>query len=118
MKRSKLTLKTTTASRFGPHITKKKKKRKELSKSQSHLFRRKILHPSRHTIPKYSEIPGGEGRRVLAEIVEILPCAMIPKIGQQFPVHHVLEYEIMRLCEQQTAIIKLHADRKINWDWI
>lgn len=81
----------------------KKKKKAEQKLSKSHLFRRKILHPSRHAVPKHSEIPGCERRGVLAEIVEILPGAMISKIGQQFPVHHVLEYEIMRLCEQNRA---------------
>ena len=68
--------------------------------SKSHLFRRKILHASRHAVSENSEVSGGERGRVFAEIVEILPGAMIAQVRQQFPVHHVLQYKVMRLCEQ------------------
>ena len=75
----------------------------------SHLFWRKILHTSCHAVAKNSEIPRGERGRVLTEIVEILPGAVITQVRQQFPVHHVLEYKIMRLCEQAYTITQLNG---------
>lgn len=44
------------------NLVKKKKTEQKLSKLRSHLFRRKILHPSRHAVPKHGEIPGCKRR--------------------------------------------------------
>lgn len=54
---------TTISSMQQPsNLVKKKKTEQKLSKLRSHLFRRKILHPSRHAVPKHGEIPGRKRR--------------------------------------------------------
>lgn len=70
-------------------------------KNIPYLLRREILHASGHAISENREISGCQGCWVLAKVVEVLPRTMITQIREQLAVHDVLQYKIMRLCNQK-----------------
>lgn len=70
---------------------------KHVWKYASYLFRREILHAPGHAISENREIPGSQGCGVLAEVVKVLSGTVIAQVREQFAVHDVLQYEIMRL---------------------
>lgn len=70
----------------------------------SYLLRSQVLHSPGDAVPEDREIPGREGGGVLAEVVEVLSRAMVAQVRQELPVHHVLENQVMRLCNHQREI--------------
>jgi len=65
---------------------------------ESYLLRREVFHTPGDAVSENREIPGCQGRGILAEVVKVLPGAVIAQISEQLAVHYVLQYEIMRLC--------------------
>lgn len=84
----------------------------EMSWKHSYLFRREILHAPGHAISENREIPGCQGCRILAEVVEVLPGTVITQIREQLAVHDVFQYEIMRLCNQRKSLNHLRSFRE------
>lgn len=70
----------------------------------SYLLRSQVLHSPGDAVPEDREISGREGCGVLAEVIEVLPGAVVAQVRQELAVHHVLENQVMGLCNHQREI--------------